>query len=244
MRSSERRRKSRCCAEYQVREAAICDAFQRLISSVSSTSAPEVVLEVLERECVRLFSVDAVEFYLPAAQTGPASPDSEAGPTLEAFATGQRVSVDDLDSDVTRWPGFVRRATGLGYKAVSVVPMSLREEKVGSVALLRRKTGALSSSDADIGEVLANVAASCLDLLRDLRHHVTLSAQLQRALSSRVIIEQAKGILAERGGVSLSAAFEQMRTLSRGTNRKLADIAHDVVAGTLPPRGRRRTRER
>lgn len=190
-------------------------------------------MDTLSGECRRLLPVDSTEVFLPGLWLGEGPVEGEAGPALESFESGRRIAVKDLASAASRWPGYVERTAARGYASVFALPMRSENEIFGSFTLLTTESGGLTDQDQDLGQALTDVATLCLLQQRELRHYKLLSSQLQTALDSRIIIEQAKGVLAERAGVSVSAAFQRMRAYARGSNRKLADVAHGVVDGSL-----------
>lgn len=214
------------------REIAIYAAFTSLIASVTEDPGPDRVMDTLAGECRRLLPVDSTEVFLPGLWLE-GSEEVEAGPALESFESGKQVDVKDLAPAASRWPDYVERTTAQGYGSVFAIPMRFENEIVGSFTLLSVGSKGLSDEDQALGQALTDVAAQCLLRQRELRHYKLLSSQLQTALDSRIIIEQAKGVLAERAGVSVSAAFQRMRAYARGSNRKLADVAHGVVDGSL-----------
>ncbi len=215
------------------RESAVCAAFASLTASVTEDLGPDRVVDTLSSECVRLLPIDSLEVFLPGPNLERYPTAAEEGPALESFETGSEVVVDDLPAEAARWPGYAARMAGLGYVAVSALPLRAMEETIGAITFLSAETTVLSGEDRRLGQALADVAAHCLVQNRDLRHYRTLSGQLQTALDSRIIIEQAKGVLAERAGVGVSTAFQRLRAFARSSNRKLADVAHGVVDGSL-----------
>lgn len=222
------------------REVAVCAAFATLTASVLE----DRVVDALSSECVRLLPIDSTEVFLPGLRLERYPAVAEEGPALESFETGQGIAVGDLSAAASRWPGYVDRMAGLGYVSVSAFPMRAVDETVGAITFLSTGSAILSRADQRLGQALADVATLCLFQQRELCHYRTLSGQLQTALDSRVIIEQAKGVLAERGGVSVTTAFQRMRAFARGSNRKLADVAHGVVDGSLDTEEFLRTRRR
>jgi GAF domain-containing protein len=156
---------------------------------------------------------------------------ADAGPCLEAYRTGEPVFVDDLSVDPARWPAFAVRAVEYRLRAVSALPLRSREERVGALNLFRAQTGPMPSTDVAIGQALADVAAVGITHQRKLSHSAALNQQLQSALDTRLIIEQAKGVLAERGTIDMDRAFTLLRAYARRTRRRLADVAHTVVDG-------------
>ncbi|HKS45252.1 MAG TPA: GAF and ANTAR domain-containing protein [Amycolatopsis sp.] len=156
------------------------------------------------------------------------------GPAVDSFHSGQPLSVADLNSD-SRWTAFRTAVLGAGFAAVHVLPMRVlggESGAIGALCLFRRQPGELGADDLVVGAALVGVATGCLLLKRATARAEKLSAQLQTALNSRVTIEQAKGILAERRGTSLDNAFELMRAFARHNRRRLNDVACAVVTGS------------
>lgn len=156
---------------------------------------------------------------------------ADAGPCLQAYRTGQPVLVDDLTVEPRRWSAFAERAAEYGFRAVSALPMRLRDERVGALNLFRAQTGAVSGSDVAVGQALADVATIGILHQRIVTHSDVVNQQLQTALNTRVIIEQAKGVLTERGGIDMDRAFALLRAYARRTNQRLADLARSIVDG-------------
>lgn len=156
---------------------------------------------------------------------------ADLGPCLQAYRTGQPVFVDDITVDPHRWSAFAERAAEYGFRAVSALPLRLRDERVGALNLFRTDTGAMSKSDVAVGQALADVATIGILHRRTLTHSEEINQQLQTALNTRLIIEQAKGLLAERGGIDMDRAFALLRGHARRTNQRLADLARSVVDG-------------
>ena len=153
----------------------------------------------------------------------------DVGPCLLAYRTGSQVLVDDLSVDRQRWPAFVERATEYHYRSVSALPLRLRDEHVGALNLFRTEVGPLSRTHVAIGQALADVATIGILNQRTLTHSDLINQQLQSALNTRVIVEQAKGVLAERGNVDMDRAFVLLRSYARRTHQRLADVARAVV---------------
>lgn len=126
------------------------------------------------------------------------------------------------------FPGSVE----FGYESSCALPLRLDGVQVGVLLLFFTEAHAVTPADVAIGQALADAAAIGMVAQRNLSHAELVNQQLQEALNSRVIIEQAKGILAERGSIPLSQAFDLLRSHARSTQRKLADLARDVVDGT------------
>jgi hypothetical protein len=157
--------------------------------------------------------------------------EADVGPCLEAYRTGQAVLVDDLGADAARWPVFAERAAEYGFRAVTALPLRLRAERVGALNLFLSQPGPLPGPDVSVAQALADVATIGILHQRVLTRSELVNQQLQTALNTRLIIEQAKGVLAERGSVDMDRAFNLLRAHARSTNRRLADLARDVVDG-------------
>jgi hypothetical protein len=157
--------------------------------------------------------------------------EADVGPCLEAYRTGQTVIVEDLAADAARWPAFAERAAEYGFRAMVALPLRLRSERVGALNLFLDQRGSMTSADVSVGQALADVATIGILHQRILTRSEVVNQQLQTALNTRLIIEQAKGVLAERGSVDMDRAFKLLRAHARRTNRRLADLARDVVDG-------------
>jgi hypothetical protein len=152
-----------------------------------------------------------------------------AGPCLQAYQTGAQVLVDDLRVDRQRWPAFAHRAAEYDYRSVSALPLRLRNEHVGALNLFRYESGGLNAADLAVGQALADVATIGIMHQRIVTRAELIGQQLQTALNTRVVVEQAKGVIAERGGVDMDRAFAILRSYARRTNQRLADVARAVV---------------
>ncbi|WP_019932854.1 GAF and ANTAR domain-containing protein [Nocardia sp. BMG111209] len=158
---------------------------------------------------------------------------ADAGPCLDAYRTGARIVVDDLTEQAARWPVFGDRMLREGFRAVYAVPLRLREQRIGALNLFCGQPGALSPADVSVGQALADVATIGILHQRVIARQEIVSEQLQTALNSRIIIEQAKGVLAERGGLDMGQAFTMLRAYARNTNTRLAVLARAIVEGTF-----------
>ena len=157
---------------------------------------------------------------------------SDQGPCLDCFRTGRPVAAADLAVAAARWPRFAPAARQAGFAAVQALPMRLREQVIGALNLFRAVPGALDPAGVRVGQALADVATIGLLQERSIRHSDTLNEQLQAALNSRVVIEQAKGKLAERLGLDMDQAFSLLRDRARTSNRRLSDLARAFIDGT------------
>jgi GAF domain-containing protein len=160
---------------------------------------------------------------------------NDEGPCLECVRTSRGVVAGDLASQARRWPTFVPAALSVGVRSVAALPLRLRSVTIGALNLARDVAGALEPEDQRLAQALADVATIGILQQRSAHRSARLAEQLQHALNSRVVIEQAKGILAERRGVNMDAAFDELRRHARNSNTKLGDYARTVVRGDLEP---------
>jgi transcriptional regulator with GAF, ATPase, and Fis domain len=167
---------------------------------------------------------------------------NDQGPCLDCFRTGQPVTAADLADADQRWPRFAAAAVQAGFRTVEALPMRLRDQVVGALNLFRATPSPFAAADLRIGQALADVATIGLLQERSLRRTEILAEQLQGALNSRVIIEQAKGKLAERRTIDMEDAFRLLRDYARNSNQHLTDVARNFVDSATadfppPPRG-------
>src|ERR1700729_3642394 len=167
---------------------------------------------------------------------------SDQGPCLDCFRAGQPVDSGDLAAAAQRWPRFAPAAQQAGFAAVQALPMRLRDQVIGALNLFRASPGAFAPADVRVGQAMADVATISLLHERSMRRSDTLNEQLQTALNSRVIIEQAKGKIAERLGVDMNQAFSLLRDHARARNLRLSDLAQAVIDGTQTLTGPAATR--
>jgi GAF domain-containing protein len=156
---------------------------------------------------------------------------AQAGPCVQAYRSREPVLVDDLHAEADRWPDFVQRADEYEFRAVVALPLRLRTERVGALNLFLDRVGPMAPSDVAVGQALADMAAIGIVHHQLLSRSDQLSQQLQTALTSRVRIEQAKGVIAERGEIDMDEAFALLRGHARRTQQRLVDVACAVVDG-------------
>ena len=169
---------------------------------------------------------------------------NDQGPCLDCCRTGKPVTAADLAGPDQRWPRFAAAATQAGFRRVEALPLRLREQVIGALNLFRTDPGPFEPAELRLGQALADVATIGLLHERNVRRSDTLAEQLQRALNSRVVIEQAKGKLAERLGMDMDQAFTLLRDYSRSSNQLLTDVARNFVTSTsadFPPPPRRKS---
>jgi GAF domain-containing protein len=160
---------------------------------------------------------------------------SAEGPCLDCFHSGQPVVNQDLATAGQRWPRFAPVAVEAGFRAADAIPMRLRGQIIGSLNLFRTETGSMNDGDVEIAQALADIATIAILQNRTAVATRDLNAQLESALASRVIIEQAKGVLAERRRIPVDEAFTQLRRHARNNNLRLAEVARDTVTGVIDP---------
>jgi GAF domain-containing protein len=166
---------------------------------------------------------------------------NDQGPCLDCFRTGRPISAADLTGPDQRWPRFAQAAARAGFRTVEALPMRLRDQVIGALNLFGAEPGRFETADLRIAQALADVATIGLVHERNVRRSETVAEQLQAALNSRVMIEQAKGKLAERYGIDMDRAFRMLREYARNTNQHLTDVARDFVTGgsaEFPPSAR------
>ncbi len=139
----------------------------------------------------------------------------------------------DLAMVCGRWPRFAAEALGAGFRSVHALPMRLRGTVIGALNLFNVEAGEMQAPDLEAAQALADVATIAI-----LQHRATLEAQvvnqqLQNALNSRIVIEQAKGMVAEREALNMEQAFSALRSHARNHNLRLVDVAEAVISGSL-----------
>jgi GAF domain-containing protein len=159
---------------------------------------------------------------------------NDEGPCLEAHATGDPVVEADLASAFDRWPRFAPEAIDAGFRAVDALPLRLRAAPIGALNLFSGSPGGMSGADRSIARAMADVAAIAIIQHQTVLESESRARQLQHALDSRVAIEQAKGMVAERLGCDMDHAFAVIRSYARSHRRHLTEVAAEITTGTLP----------
>jgi transcriptional regulator with GAF, ATPase, and Fis domain len=232
-------------AEDRRRETALVEAFLDIADTMVADYDVVDLLHRLTRHAVHLLDVDAAGL-LAADGRGNlsllASSNEQArlvelfqleaddgSPCLDCYRSGKPVTAVDLSRWAGRWPGFVGEAQRQGFHTVHALPLRLRTRTIGALNLFRTGNTGLTSSDADLGQALADIAAISILQQRALAHTEVLVEQLQGALNSRVVIEQAKGLLAHAGQLTMDEAFAVLREYARAHNRRLSELARTVT---------------
>lgn len=159
---------------------------------------------------------------------------SEEGPCLDCYRSGKPVVNQDLALVNSRWPRFAAEALAAGFHSVHALPMRLRGTVIGALNLFDLEPGEMQSADVEAAQALADVATIGILQNRATLQAKVVNQQLQHALNSRVVIEQAKGMVAERENLNMEEAFSALRHHARNHNLLLVDVAEAVIAGSLP----------
>jgi transcriptional regulator with GAF, ATPase, and Fis domain len=230
------------------REAQIINTFVHLADTLVADYDVIDFLHYLIERCIALVDVDEAGVMLadPHGRLHAVAASTERlrllelfelqnhdGPCLDAFRSGDPVSARDLNEQHQHWPSFAGEAINIGFRSAHSVPMQLRDETIGAINLLRADVGVLTDTDSKLVSALADIAT--IGVLQQRRTSAALStaAALQGALSSRVLIEQAKGVIAERSKISIDEAFDTLRKYARDHQQGLTIVAGQVVDGTL-----------
>jgi GAF domain-containing protein len=224
------------------------DAFATLADTLVAGYDVLDLLQSLVEYCHELLDVDSAGILLAnadgelevVASTNEANTlieimqlDANAGPCLESFRTRAVVSVPDIDVDSDRWPDFAAIARAQGIHSVYAIPLRLRQTTIGTLNLMREQRGEINQYDIRAAQALADVATIGILQERTIRDASTIRDQLQQALSSRIVIEQAKGVVAETAKVSMDTAFERIRSHARKHQTPLSEVARQLVAGEV-----------
>jgi GAF domain-containing protein len=231
----------------QGREQELVATFVRLADTLTADFDVIELLHGLCEDCVRLLGADAAGLVLTdqrdSLQVVSASTEAAhllelfqlhaaQGPCLDSFHTSTQIHAGDLATE-TRWPLFAGRARQQGFAAAHALPMRLREHTIGALNLFHARPLVMGAPELSVGQALADMATIAILAERGTRDRELLTEQLQAALTSRIILEQAKGILAERAQIGLQEAFTRLRRHARNTHTRLADLAHALIEGTL-----------
>lgn len=158
----------------------------------------------------------------------------DEGPCLDCYREQQPVNVADLEAERDRWPQFCEVALAVGFRSVHAVPMRLKGNVLGTLGLFGEETGSLEDEDLALAQALVHVASVAIINERAANDRLTINAQLQHALTSRIVVEQAKGVLAHAGELDMASSFTVLRRYARDHGRKLSEVAAEVVARELP----------
>ena len=231
-----------------VRERRLAEVFVELADTLVEEFDVVDFLQTLIERCVELVDTDAAGLMLDDQRGNlrvVAYTDESArllelfelqqaeGPCLDCFATGQVIANVDLTASRSRWPVFTEAALGSGFAYSHALPLRLRRQVVGALNLFTVERRALTDDHLAVAQGMADIATISLLHERALRDQFVLAEQLQTALHSRIVIEQAKGVLSARAAISVSEAFRRLRTHARRTGEQLTTVAEAVVTGSL-----------
>ncbi|WP_243064553.1 GAF and ANTAR domain-containing protein [Humibacter sp. RRB41] len=229
----------------ETRESKLSSAFVKLADSLVTDFDVIDLLHWLVQECTDILDTQAGGLMLvnPAGSLELVASTSEDvelvevfqlaagdGPCLDCFRTGTAVTVGDIEAESVRWPAFCVEALRFGFRSVHATPLRLRGQIIGTMNLFSHYTGALIDTDISVAQALADVATIGILQERSARSAQIVTEQLQRALDSRILLEQAKGVIAATAGLSMSDAFVAMRSYARNRSVPLRQVADDVIA--------------
>jgi GAF domain-containing protein len=229
------------------REAQINDAFVRVAGTLVESYDVVDLLSTLLDTCTHLLDVQAGGILLasPSGELELVASTSEeaeiveimtvaagAGPCIAAYNSGSVVGVPDIDADAHEWPRFRKTALEQGFRAAHATPLRLHKDVIGVMNLLRTVTGALSARDAQLAQALTHIATIGILHERNFRQPELVTAQLHVALDTRIVIEQAKGVLAQVHTVSMPEAFKALREYAHQHGITLRNAAESVVNRT------------
>ena len=230
------------------REAMLARTFVDLADTLVADFDVVELLTLLTDRCVEVLDVGAAGLMLVAPEGDlrvmASSSDTmrvlelfelqaQEGPCLDAYRTGRPVLNQDLSTANDRWPRFAAEALAAGFQSVQALPMRLRGAVIGALNLFHVDAGPMRQADVEAAQALADVAT-----IGVLQHSAALEAQvlndqLNHALNSRIVIEQAKGMVAERRNLDMEEAFSALRKYARNHNFRLADVARGVIDGSV-----------
>ena len=158
---------------------------------------------------------------------------AQDGPCLDCFRTGEAVVNQNLESVNGRWPRFTQEAMAAGFRSVHALPLRLRGSVIGALNMFHVDTGEMRAADVLAAQAFADIATIAILQHRAVLEAQVLNAQLNTALNSRIMIEQAKGVLAERTGLNMDESFALLRRHARNSNTRLAEVASAVISGEI-----------
>ena len=230
------------------REQRLAEVFVELADTLVEEFDVVEFLQTLTERCVELVDTDAAGLMLNDQRGNlqvVAYTDESArllelfelqkaeGPCLDCFATGQVIANVDLAASRSRWPVFTGAALEMGFTYGHALPLRLRGQVLGALNLFTVERTSLTDDHIAVAQGMADIATIGLLHERALRDQLLLAEQLQTALHSRIVIEQAKGVLSARAGITVGEAFSRMRAHARRAGEQLTRVAEAVVAGTL-----------
>lgn len=234
------------------REQHLAEAFTALADTLVDEFDVLDFLHALAEHATELLDVAAAEVVLSDQRGGLATtaahpPEAGApgliaaqtddGPCRDCLERGASVASADLLAERERWPRFASTAAEHGYRAASAVPMRLRGQIIGALALLNQQPQAVDENSTRLGQALADVATISILQQRAIDRTEILSEQLQATLNRNVTLAQARGVLAEHGALSLPRAHAVLREHARRNHLRLSELAQNIADGTADARG-------
>jgi len=180
-------------------------------------------LRVMASSSERMRSLELIEF------------QNDEGPCRDCLINGEQVLNQRLDAVDERWPRFAPQAREAGFQMVHALPLRLRRDVIGAMNIFSPETRELSPEDVNLTQALADAATIGILQERAVKHGTDLASQLQGALNSRIVIEQAKGIVAERRQIDMDQAFSLLRSYARSNRTQLSDVARAIIDHSLAP---------
>jgi GAF domain-containing protein len=228
----------------KTREERLLEVYVRLADTLVDDFDVADLLQMLVETCESVFDVAAAALLLDsgdgqldlAASTSHESRTvefivlgAEEGPCVDAFRTGGPVTIPDIRQG-TGWHRFREAALQNGFTAVHALPMRLRKDSIGALSLLENDQSSLDERDIQAAQALADIATIGILQNRAIRESESVRHQLQGALDSRVVIEQAKGVVSYTHDLSMDEAFRRIRTYSRDSHRPISEVAREIVS--------------
>ncbi len=205
---------------------AVSDVLHDLAERVTEVlDVPGAGVSLVDRGSIRFVTaIDEVTEVIERVQE-----DTQEGPCVDAHRTGELVLVADIRDDPGRWPAFAPRARELGIVAVAAIPMHRNGTRLGALDLYATVRRDWPKEDVVLARVLADMATCYIAHASELEQSRRTVEQLQEALETRVVIEQAKGMLAAERSISVNEAFELIRRHARSHSASLRAIGEAIV---------------
>jgi len=231
------------------REALLARTLVELADSLVADFDVVDLLTLLTDRCVDVIDVAAAGLLLasPDGELRVLASSSEAvrvlelfevqaneGPCVDCYRTGEPVVNLSVHETAGRWPSFAPKAAQAGFQSVHALPMRLRGQTIGALNMFRVDDGPMRDTDVVAAQALADVATIAILQNRAVRDAQVLNEQLTQALTTRIVIEQAKGVVSERAGLDMELAFARLRRHARNHNLRLTDVAQAVSSKALP----------
>jgi GAF domain-containing protein len=231
------------------RETRINSAFVAVADTLTSDFDVVDLLHTLVQECTSILDTDAGGLMLVdgagtlqlMTSTSEAADfveimqiNADSGPCIDCFTSGTAVTVPDIEDTGGRWPAFRAAALQSGFRSAHATPLRLRGQVIGTMNLFAARPGALTDRDAAVAQALSDVATIAILQERIVREGTILAEQLHRALDSRILVEQAKGMLSHSLSVTMDEAFEVLRTYARTNNLTIRAVSSGISDRSIP----------